>query len=327
MMERLPFFLPTVHPLEASSLSTTSKNQDGKQIAHWGGANRFSHVAGKIIHGNEDFARRSKILDALEDGTLITVVRMRQIEAKDTPVPPFIPANPLCKNILKWYGDEKSADIVFEVGSECEGGRGARKRVKTAPTIFYAHRLILRYCAPTLGELCKSANKMSPIRITDVKPDIFHHMLYYIYGGELDEGDMMLYAKDIIDACDKYGVVHLKLEAEACYARSITLTVDNVLDNLLYADSKNCALLKVMDYIVENGSNILGTVSFENVPGSMMTDLLTAVTRGKRKDDAGSGDNDYDTMRVGALRKKLHEKGLDIDGSREAMIALLKVYP
>mmetsp|Transcript_8077 Transcript_8077/g.18230 ORF Transcript_8077/g.18230 Transcript_8077/m.18230 type:complete len:88 (+) Transcript_8077:1187-1450(+) len=29
-------------------------------------------------------------------------------------------------------------------------------------------------------------------------------------------------------------------------------------------------------------------------------------------------------MRVSTLRKKLHEKGLDVDGSRKAMIALLR---
>mmetsp|Transcript_25452 Transcript_25452/g.46035 ORF Transcript_25452/g.46035 Transcript_25452/m.46035 type:complete len:152 (-) Transcript_25452:108-563(-) len=148
-------------------------------------------------------------------------------------------------------------------------------------------------------------------------------MLCYIYGGGIFENDMKENAKDIIEACDKYGVVNLKLEAEACYAKHTTFTVDNVLDNLLYADAKNCALLKeaVMDFIVENGRDIIGKVSFEDVPGSMMTDLLTAVTRGKKKDD---GPRDYDTMRVSTLRKKLHEKGLDIDGSREMMIGRLK---
>ena len=52
-------------------------------------------------------------------------------------------------------------------------------------------------------------------------------------------------------------------------------------------------------------------VSFDNVPGHLMKDLLTAV------------DMD-DSMRVSTLRKKLHEKGLAVDGSREAMIALLE---
>ncbi|KAL7537192.1 hypothetical protein ACHAXR_010471, partial [Thalassiosira sp. AJA248-18] len=133
---------------------------------------------------------------------------------------------------------------------------------------------------------------------------------------------------DIIDATDKYGVVNLKLEAEACYARTITLTVDNVIDILVYAESKNCALLKevAMDFIVGNMDDIIGNISFESVPSSMMMDLLTAVNRGKKKDDDSSNANNFNTMRVSTLRRKLHQKGLDVDGSREAMIALLKEH-
>ncbi|KAL7524747.1 hypothetical protein ACHAXR_000698, partial [Thalassiosira sp. AJA248-18] len=119
---------------------------------------------------------------------------------------------------------------------------------------------------------------------------------------------------------------NLKLEAEACYARTITLTVDNMIDYLVYAESKNCALLKevVMDFIVENGDDIIGNVSFESVPSSVMMDLVTAMTRGKKKDNGISDVNNYNTMRVNTLRRRLHEKGLCVDGSREAMIALLK---
>ena len=152
-------------------------------------------------------------------------------------------------------------------------------------------------------------------------------MLFYVYGGELSDDDLKANAKDLIDAADKYGVVSLKLEAEAFYVKSNNLTVDNILDNLLYAHAKNCALLQeaAIDFIVENGDDIAGTVSFQDVPGAMMSDLLTAMKRGKKKDDGGNdGPGELSTMRVGTLRKMLHEKGLDVDGSREAMIALLK---
>ncbi len=105
--------------------------------------------------------------------------------------------------------------------------------------------------------------------------------------------------------------------------------MDNMMDNLLYADAKNLALLKeaVMDYIVANKGDIMGKVSFSNVPGDMMTDLLTAMARGEQS-DAGEDDESikYNKMRVGTLRKMLDEKGLDVDGSRESMIALLKEH-
>ena len=120
----------------------------------------------------------------------------------------------------------------------------------------------------------------------------------------------------------------MKLEAEASYVKTTPIGIDNMMDNLLYADSKNCALLKeaVIDFVVENGNNILGKVSFDNVPGGIVTDVLTAVTREKNK--GANMDSIYEyqfnTMRVSELRTKLDEKGLDVDGSREAMIATLQ---
>eukprot|EP00581_Thalassiosira_minuscula_P000476 CAMPEP_0183746370 /NCGR_PEP_ID=MMETSP0737-20130205/66722_1 /TAXON_ID=385413 /ORGANISM="Thalassiosira miniscula, Strain CCMP1093" /LENGTH=278 /DNA_ID=CAMNT_0025982065 /DNA_START=705 /DNA_END=1541 /DNA_ORIENTATION=- len=267
-------------------------------------------------------------MEGLIDGALVVEVQMRKIELTGTNVPPsqFIPENPLCKNVLKRFMDEESADVLIEVGSGSTLGEGTNKKSKTTLATFYAHHFILQDCAPALAELAKSAKNMTSIRITDAKPDIFRHMLYYVYGGKLTEEELNANAKDIIDIADKFGVVNLKLEAEVCYARSIELTVDNVIDNLLYAGAKNCALLTevVMDFVVANDKAILEKVSFENVPGSMMTDLLTAVTRGNVASDGSDDDDGYGTMRVSELRKKLHEKGLDIDGSRKSMIALLR---
>ena len=127
---------------------------------------------------------------------------------------------------------------------------------------------------------------MNVVPITNVKPDIFRHVLYYVYGGNVSDEELKANAKDLIDAADKFGIVSLKLEAEACYVKSITISVHNLMDNLLYADSKNCALLKeaVIDFMVENGQGVLEKVSLKDVPGGMFADLLTAVTRGKEKD-------------------------------------------
>lgn len=70
---------------------------------------------------------------------------------------------------------------------------------------------------------------------------------------------------------------------------------------------------KIVHY-VENGQDALEKVSLKDAPGGMFADGLKAVTRY------------LSTIRVSELRKKLHEKGLDIDGSKEAMIVSLKVY-
>ena len=131
-------------------------------------------------------------------------------------------------------------------------------------------------------------------------------------------------AKDIIDAADKYGIVGLKLEAEASLVSATSITFENTIDNLLYADSKNCALLKesVMDFIAENSKEAMTKLSFINFPGHVVPDLLAAVNRGQTS--ASGSDDQNITMRISDLRRKLHEKGLDVDGSREAMLARLE---
>jgi len=297
----------------------TVRDLAGKEVAHF---------APKGERNNSNFAKRSTIMAALVEGTLAIEVRMRHMDQSNTSAIPFIPKNPLCNNILRKFMDEESADVVFEVSSGSERGEKTRRRAKTSSAAtFHAHRFILQDGAPTLAELCKPGGGDLPtVPITDVKPDIFRHMLFYLYGGKVSDEELKANAKDLIDAADKFGVVSLKLEAEVCYVKSTTLTIDNILDNLLYADSKNCALLKetVMDFMVKSGDDIIGKVSFDNVPGSVVMDLLTAVARGKKKDNVNSDSSNFKTMRVGTLRRMLHDKGLDVDGSREAMIALLK---
>ena len=48
----------------------------------------------------------------------------------------------------------------------------------------------------------------------------------YVYEGTVVEDILKANAIDIINAADKYGVVRLKLEAEAAYVESTKITVD-----------------------------------------------------------------------------------------------------
>ena len=327
--------------------SLSIRNSRGKEVAHsapdidefdiqslfasYNAENMYSTNTNATNWGEPDFVKRSTIIDdVLVDGTLTIEVRMRLVDDTHTPI--FIPENPLNKNILNLFNDEESSDVVFEVGSEGEGesGESGSKRSKVT-TSFYAHRLVLKDGATTLAEMCKSpdgecSGTTVTVSVTDVKPNIFKHMLLYIYGGKIVDENLEANAKDIIDAADKYGVVGLKLKAEACYVTSTTISVDNMIDNLLYADSKNCALLKeaVIDFAVENGKDIIGKVSFDDAPGSIAADLLTVMTRKVQKESANKDGDELNIMRVSELRKKLDERGLGVDGSREAMIAILK---
>mmetsp|Transcript_23964 Transcript_23964/g.45774 ORF Transcript_23964/g.45774 Transcript_23964/m.45774 type:complete len:247 (-) Transcript_23964:85-825(-) len=243
--------------------------------------------------------------------------------------------------MLASFMDEESADVVFEVEEEEE--REGNGYGKPRTTIFHAHRLILQKCGAQLAELCSgnggpttattTSSSQTPTRVSigDVRPVIFRHMLHYIYGTEVPPDDLKANAREIIDAADKYGIANLKLEAEACLVRSTEIDVANAMDHLLYADAKNCALLKeaVVDFIVENKLEVLERVSLRDAPGGLLADVLAAVARGDRRSKDTSGGNDEDeqllsTMAISDLRRSMYEKGLDVDGSREALIASLK---
>ena len=299
------------------------KDADGKEVVHHESyTEEFdAYVLGNNAWYTNNFAKRSKLLDLLVQGSLVIEVRMKPTST-DKSITQFIPTNPIYKNVLQKFMDEESADVVFEVDNE-SGQYG--EKINNSITL-YAHRFILQDISTIMAELCKAdEGGVATVSIADVKPKIFKHMIYYAYGGKLSDKELEDNAREIINACDKYGVVHLKLEVEAAYVKSTTFSMDNMMDNLLYADSKNLALLKeaVMDFILANKGDIMGKVSFSNVPGDMMMDLLAAVARGEEPEGEG-GRIDYNRMRVGALRKMLDEKGLEVDGSREAMIALLK---
>jgi hypothetical protein len=272
--------------------------------------------------GWPQFRQQSDIPNFLdEDGTLTLTLSMKEEKANSTL---FIPKNSYVATMLSMFNDEETADVCFDV-CNIDANEDETKKAKTSVT-FHAHKCIIKKCAPMLANLFESNNNVEEIAtIIDVEPHIFRHLLFYVYGGSVNEDDLKSHAREIIDAADKYSIVNLKLEAEAAYAKSKTITTENVKDILLYADAKNCALLKeaVFDFLAQNGEEVIAKLSFSNIPGHLMKDLLVVTTR-KGKEDKNEVVNDLNMLRVNELRLKLHEKGLNVDGSREAMIAALK---
>lgn len=92
----------------------------------------------------------------------------------------------------------------------------------------------------------------------------------------------------------------------------------------------------MLDFLAENSTEAINNISFADFPGSVVKDLMIAFDRSKKRilqeycSDSEGEDNDdddgedYSLMRVSELRRKLDGKGLDVDGSREAMIEALK---
>lgn len=274
--------------------------------------------------GAHSFCKNKTLLNNLVYGRLIVEVQMKLTTKPRLTNAMFVPENPLSSNIQKMFLDENTADCVIEVVRELP--TSPCKKAKIEPVKFPVHQLILKQCAPMLAELCSNSKPgvdgIPSVQISDIKPDALRSLLRYVYGGKVLYNSSNI--KDIIDAADKYGLVHLKLEAESKYVKRTTISLENVMDNLLYADAKNLALLKeaAMDYIVENKLAVLEEVSFKDCPGTptLMKDVLGSVAR----ETGAANSNRYSTMRISDLRKKLYKKGLDIDGSRETLIATLK---
>ena len=242
-------------------------------------------------------------------------------------VPPiFIPENPFAKNIQRMIIDENFGDTSFAVA------KGKGKKNNAEKVVFHAHRDILSECSTgVLADICRSSVvSSSPIEITDVSPDVFRYLLYSAYGVKISDDDMKLQSKEIIDAANRYGVVNLKLEAEACLVGNTIFTMENVVEHLLYADSLNCALLKeaAMDFLFENSDEVAEKLSFNDLlTPTLFRDVFAAVSRGKKKsviDGGGSGESRLYSMRISELRREAHEKGLNVDGSREMLIAAIK---
>ncbi len=272
--------------------------------------------------GWADFCNRSDILDNCldDDGTLAV-----QVSIKSDSAPPFVPSNPMNGMITNMFLDEKTADVCFEVSSE-DVHEDSGDELTSSPVTLHAHSFILKTCAPILASSFDSDDKeITTVSITDVEPAIFCHLLYYVYGGSVSDGEMKTHAKDIINSADKYSIVNLKLAAEVAYVESTKITIENSIDNLLYADSRNCAFLKevVMDYLAENSLSASQQLSFADVPGYLMKDVFAAVGRKMLGTKDGS-DDELSAMSVSELRRNLAEVGLDVDGSRESMIEALQ---
>ena len=288
----------------------------------------FAVAAVANSDGWDNLIRRSFVLDPSNKmldgyGTLSFVISVKDKQNH------FVPTNPLSNAIRGLFLDEASADVCIEV-TMSETKEDGKKKVKVLGSYpAHSHRFILKTCAPMLAALCESnSGEGTPtVSLTGIRPSVFFHLLLYVYGGGIPKLELKSKAKEIIDAADKYSIVNLKLEAEAVYVESTRITVENAIDNLLYADSKNLALLKetVIDFLADNGEEVIGKIEFKDsdMPGNIVKDVLVAVARNKKevRNEVISGLN---VMRVSELRRKLDEKGLNVDGSRETMIEALK---
>lgn len=271
----------------------------------------FDKVKSTSVHGSQRFLTRELALTYLAKGALVFGVRMKRVERANI----FIPDNPSTRLTTKdFFMDEECADVIFSI-------KWGLKYIK-----FYAHRMILKKAAPQLAELSLSDKSPSIIELPNVTPQTFNDLLRYIYGFKIpDLGKDISHTKDIIEVADKYGVTSLKLEAEVCYVSSLQLTLENVMDQFLFAEAKNCAFLKekVIDFIINNSAEVMKQKKLTNVDGGpSMSDILAAVARGQAEK---STEKEFCTMSINELRHNAHKDGVDVDGSREMLVSALEL--
>jgi hypothetical protein len=264
-------------------------------------------------YGWAAFMLHEKALLCLVHGALVIKVRMKLV--KNTT--PFIPENPSTRlNAKDFFNDQEYADVIFEI----KGGL-----LKKTATKFYAHRMFLKKAAPQLAELSASVELPSVIELPNVSPQTFNDLLLYIYGCKIPGfGKDISHTKDIIEVADKYGVTTLKVEAEALYVSTLTMTLENVMEHFTFAEAKNCAYLKekTLDFIVKNTAEITKRKMLTTTTASPNScDILAAVARAQAEQ---KGENDFSTMSISELRRNAYKKELDVDGSREMLISALE---
>jgi len=235
------------------------------------------------------------------------------------------PSNTLSADMLKMIdsADASNSDVVFQIG------KGRKTKKKKGKELFHAHRNIILARAPILASLTEDIEDGTPIPVEDVDPGIFRMLLRFVYGGEVPPKDVLKdEARTLIRAADRFGVTGLKLSAEVALASS-GINVENCAELILFADGTNCAMLKeaAMDYFVTNSVEIMASDGYKDVKESpdILQELLLAMSAGgKKRPASGNSNGDFKRMRVSTLRHKLDKKGLDVDGSKDMLVARLE---
>jgi len=277
----------------------------------------------RCTKASPNVVRRSDILDRSQSfltvGALTVEIDIMVLLDKPTK---WMPTNTVCADMLKMLesDDPDDYDVTFQVGDK-------------EPCLFYAHLNVLKVRAPVLAEIAgDSCDSRTTILIENIEPEIFQILLRSIYGGEIPDKNVLTSdVRMIIRAADRFGCTGLKLAAEAEMAAE-GIDVDNAAELILLADGANCAMLKeaAMDYFAANAQTVMDSKGFEQVKESpaIMAELMSvALGVNKKRCFASSGadsSRDFKRMRVAALRQKLDDRGLDVDGSKEMLVTRLE---
>jgi len=304
------YITPTVEDRITAKVSLFVRNQLG-DIVH------KHNIPTKTYHNDDsyelewfDFPQWPKLKEMLVDGKHLIIDAVIQYQDG---APYYAPKNPFGQNMLKLLDSEEDKDVFFNVDGE----------------IISAHKLILKANSTVLANYCAGgSSKDSPICIKDTKPDVFKHLLNFLYGGDVPKEDYMVTCGiDIIDACDKFDVVGLKIATENALVRNRVITVDDVAEWIHFAHSKTCPLLKeyALSYFVACYRDVLKTEAYKSMkqcPRLMEEAMIAVYTTFNGVEDERLGQTRRN-FSVDELRNDLGKVGLDVDGSKEMLLSRL----
>ncbi|KAL7546149.1 hypothetical protein ACHAWF_009488 [Thalassiosira exigua] len=263
-------------------------------------------MLGEEYHGWENLVEYSRIKGSsfkkvLFEGTLTVEVRIKPHE--DYTCTNFIPSNLFLNNMSRAFMNKAATDILFEVKSKEDH-----------------NKLVLQFCAKgsTLATLCQDYDKPSTLPLEGIQPGVFRRMLKYVYGRSIGIAEWKGHSKDFIDAADRFGLKNLKIEAEAWYVKFLKITVENVIDELIYADRMHCFLLKetAIIFILKNSEAVFASKSFENnMPESwsIVREIISVAIYMNRIEAGDKSLKDVAKLSINELRAQLHAENTLMD--------------
>lgn len=130
--------------------------------------------------------------------------------------------------------------------------------------LFMVHTPILSYYPSFKSLIIKAKSENSNrIDINDINPNLFNHMLCYIYTG--DVSNLESRAPELLPIANKFGITNLK---ENCIKLLQTrINVDNVIDTLIVANEINSdhLIADATRFIVNFSSDVKKTENYEHL--------------------------------------------------------------
>eukprot|EP00956_Cyclotella_meneghiniana_P010203 scaffold14075_cov72-Cyclotella_meneghiniana.AAC.1 len=245
------------------------KDANGKSAQEWHDETTFKadERGGAVF--NADIDREVLMSNAkhlLKDGALCFDVTIQIKGDRDT----FdLPRNNLSDKMLSLLSKGEKADLVFIV----EGRK------------FNAHSLIIGVTAPILINFAQRQNEHSNSIITDTTPQVFQHILEYVYSGYLPPKNAITkWGKELIDAANRYEIVTMKTAIEKALVQQCVISKENVADYISFSDAQSCPLLKeyAISYFLLHANEVLQSKHSKPLRDSaeLLAEIMILMTSG-----------------------------------------------